>query len=88
MAREQLYDLVFDPNEASNLATESSMAAILDDMRNRLDEWMRATDDPLLNGPVPPAIAGRVSDPDGVSPGDGMTVRAVRMEPSSNEARA
>ncbi len=80
MAPEQLYDLVFDPNEASNIAGDARMAGVLDEMRNRLEEWMRVTDDPLLNGPVPPAIAGRVSDPDGVSPGDGMTVPAVRLE--------
>jgi len=50
---EQLYDLVFDPNEANNLAGDPAHAATLADMRARLDRWMRATGDPILKGPVP-----------------------------------
>ena len=73
-AREQLYDLMFDPNESGNLAADPSLAGVLDEMRGRLDQWMRATGDPLLKGPVPPPLEGRVSDPDGLAPGDGMTV--------------
>jgi len=50
--REQLYDLVFDPGETANLAGKNP--DVLNEMRGRLDRWMRATSDPLLNGPVPP----------------------------------
>jgi arylsulfatase A-like enzyme len=49
--REQLYDLVLDPGEGRNLASERSL--IVADLRARLERWMRETDDPLLHGPVP-----------------------------------
>ncbi len=65
---EQLFDLVFDPNEAHNLAPDSAMADVLADMRERLTRWMRETDDPLLRGPVPAPPGARANDPDGISP--------------------
>jgi N-sulfoglucosamine sulfohydrolase len=65
---EQLFDLVFDPNEVSNLATDSAHRKVLDEMRGRLDAWMRRTNDPLLKGPVPAPHGSKVNDPDGVSP--------------------
>jgi len=69
-ASEQLYDLIFDPNEAHNLAADPSMAKIRDDMRDRLERWMHATGDPLLHGPVPAPPGARVNDPDGLSPSE------------------
>jgi arylsulfatase A-like enzyme len=68
VAREQLYDLVFDPNEAHNLAQDPSLAQVLGEMRQRLETWMRATDDPLLSGDVPAPTGARINDPDGLSP--------------------
>jgi len=68
VAEEQLYDLVFDPHEACNLAADPARADVLDDMRGRLDRWMKDTDDPLLKGPVPAPPGARVNDPDGLSP--------------------
>ena len=65
---EQLYDLVFDPNEASNLANDLSMATILKEMRSRLDDWMHNTNDPLLYGPVPAPPGAELNDPDQLSP--------------------
>jgi len=66
---EQLYDLVFDPNEAHNVAADPSCAGVLAQLRARLQEWMERTDDPLLDGePVPAPAGARVNDPDGVSP--------------------
>jgi N-sulfoglucosamine sulfohydrolase len=67
-AVEQLYDLVFDPNETHNLATDPAMTDVLADMRHRLDRWMHDTDDPLLQGPVPAPKGARANDPDGISP--------------------
>jgi N-sulfoglucosamine sulfohydrolase len=67
-APEQLYDLVFDPNEAHNLADDPSAVDVLEDMRARLDRWMRTTDDPLLHGPVPAPPGASANDPDGLSP--------------------
>jgi len=51
---EELYDLVFDPNEACNLAEKPEAAEILTEMQLRLDRWMQQTDDPLLRGFVEP----------------------------------
>ena len=68
--REQLYDLVFDPNEAHNLATDPAHEPVLAEMRGRLDAWMAATADPLLSGEVPAPPGAQVNDPDGLSPGE------------------
>jgi len=66
--REQLYDLIFDPNEQNNLAAGASSAAVLADMRARLDRWMQRTADPLLQGPVPAPPGAKVNPVDQVSP--------------------
>lgn len=65
---EQLYDLVFDPNETSNRAADPAAREALADMRARLDRWMRTTDDPLLKGPVKAPPGAVVNDVDGTSP--------------------
>ncbi|GHB92490.1 sulfatase family protein [Cerasicoccus arenae] len=49
-ATEELYDLLFDPTEACNLASQTECAAVLDELRAKLDTWMLETDDPLLKG--------------------------------------
>ena len=68
MAEEQLYDLVFDPNEAANLAGDARHAGTLAEMRERLTRWMEETDDPILNGPIPEPHGATVSRPDDVDP--------------------
>jgi N-sulfoglucosamine sulfohydrolase len=65
---EQLYDLIFDPNEACNLAYDRSVWIILEELRERLDDWMRVTDDPLLNGPVLPPSGSELNDMEQISP--------------------
>jgi arylsulfatase A-like enzyme len=65
---EQLYDLIFDPNEANNLANDLSVAVVLEEMRTRLDDWMRETNDPLLHGPVSPPPGAELNDPEQLSP--------------------
>ena len=69
-AAEQLYDLVFDPNEAANLADDPAHAGILHELRDRLETWMRETEDPLLNGPVAPLPGSALNTPDQRSPSD------------------
>lgn len=71
---EQLYDLAFDPDEAYNLAGDPTHKPVLDDMRARLERWMRQTADPLLGGPVPAPRGARVNDPDGLSPNEPVQV--------------
>jgi len=65
---EQLYDLIFDPNEACNLAYDQSVGTILEELRERLDDWMQATADPLLHGPVSAPNGAELNDPEHMSP--------------------
>jgi arylsulfatase A-like enzyme len=67
-AMEQLYDLSFDPNEACNIAGESDCADILADLRSRLDDWMKRTNDPLLDGPVALPEGGMTNPVDAIDP--------------------
>ncbi|MCB0075491.1 MAG: hypothetical protein KDE20_28755, partial [Caldilineaceae bacterium] len=69
---EQLYDLIFDPNEAHNVAADPTYQDVLADMRARLDAWMARTDDPLLAhaGVVPPPRGAQVNRMDAVSPNE------------------
>jgi len=67
---EELYDLIFDPNERRNLVADASSQPVLTEMRGRLDRWMHATKDPLLLGPVKPQPGSTGNDPDGNSPNE------------------
>ena len=68
VAKEELFDLLLDPQETMNLAQRCEHADTLHDMQGRLDEWMAATADPLLQEhyAVPPEII--------VNPPGGMPV--------------
>lgn len=68
LPEEQLFDLVFDPNEGHNLAAEPQAADALTELRTRLAVWMEATGDPLRHGPVPAPQGVQVNDPAGRSP--------------------
>lgn len=70
IAAEQLYDLIFDPNETNNLADKPEAHTMLEAMRAKLTAWMEATDDPLLNGPVPMPSAAIVNKIEARSPGE------------------
>lgn len=70
LAVEELYDLVFDPNEAHNLAADAARQDILADLRSLLDHWMQTTDDPLRLGDVAAPSGARINDPAGQSPRD------------------
>ncbi len=65
---EQLYDLIFDPYETCNMANDLSVAIALEDMRTRLDDWMKSTNDPLLHGQVAAPPGTKLNDPDQLSP--------------------
>ena len=64
---EQLYDLVFDPNESANIIGRTGNTAVADTMCTRLEEWMRETNDPLLKGSVSAPAGALVSNVDALS---------------------
>ncbi len=80
LAQEELYDLMFDPNEAHNLAADPAAADTLAEMRGRLQQWMEATDDPLLDGPIPAPEGAVVSDPDAISELTGDVIARIKRE--------
>jgi hypothetical protein len=43
---------------------------VADELRARLDAWMRETQDPLLNGPVAAPEGAEVNSPDQISPAE------------------
>jgi len=65
--QEQLYDILFDPNEADNLVADPAYAAVLADLRTRLEQWMRDTEDQLLAGHVDPPPGVEINLPDQLS---------------------
>jgi N-sulfoglucosamine sulfohydrolase len=64
LPREELHDLLFDPAELNDLAPDPTCSAVLEDMRGRLEAWMRDTGDPLLDGDVPAPPGAVLNDPD------------------------
>lgn len=64
---EELYDLIFDPNEMNNLVSSADHSDVLDEMRERLQQWMRDTEDPLLSGSIPQPEGARVNSADDIS---------------------
>jgi arylsulfatase A-like enzyme len=78
VAAEELYDLVFDPGEQFNLASGAGSRLALEEMRGRLDGWMKRTHDPLLNGFVPAPPGAKVNPVDGISPREPVVDANVR----------
>jgi len=74
--KEQLYDVLFDPNEANNLVDDPGYAPVLEDLRARLEQWMGDTDDPLLAGHVDPPPGVEINLPDQQS----ATEPTIRIE--------
>lgn len=68
---EMLFDLYFDPNEKNNLVNEESYQNIYHKLKNKLDNWMRQTDDPLLKGEVSKPEGALVNRMDTLSPESG-----------------
>lgn len=67
---EQLYDLVLDPGEGSNLVGSPAGEEALDELRGGLATWMHETDDPLLQGPVEPPLGAAVNEQWQLSPSE------------------
>ncbi len=66
--QEMLYDTILDPHETRNLVGEAEAADVLDDMRERLRRWQESTNDPILEGPMPPQEGTVYNDIDSDSP--------------------
>jgi arylsulfatase A-like enzyme len=81
VAREQLYDLVLDPAEMSNCVTDPACAEALAEMRGRLADWMRETEDPLLDGPILPPPGAEVNEQWQISPDE--PTRIVTGDPTA-----
>lgn len=81
VAREQLYDLALDPGEASNLAGDPRAAAALEEMRGRLERWMKRTGDPLLRGPIVAPSGAIVNRSKDVEPQDVWRYTEKREDP-------
>lgn len=70
LPREALYDLYDDPGERVNRVDDPEYADVAARLRDRLDDWMARTDDPLLDGPVSKPPGGEANPQDGRDPGD------------------
>jgi N-sulfoglucosamine sulfohydrolase len=81
---EQLYDLLFDPAEAENLAADTAHASTLEDMRGRLEQWMRDTEDPLLDGPIEAPEGASFNEQTQVSPDEPLTVARADPRPATS----
>ena len=46
---DEMYDVKNDPMESKNLANDESAKDIKADLRKRLEDWMRRTNDPALS---------------------------------------
>lgn len=67
----ELYDLSKDPRETTNLASEQAYTSVMETLQGLLQRWMIATNDPLLNGPVPHPEGALVNSSMAVSPTEG-----------------
>jgi uncharacterized sulfatase len=56
---DELYDLEKDPGETRNLYNNPQYRQVRDQLQERLTQWQRTIDDPILRGPVPQPSAGR-----------------------------
>src|SRR4051812_20494523 len=66
--REELFDIVLDPEEGNSLADAEAFEPVRRELAERLERHMRETDDPLLDGPVPAPQGTRLNRQDQRSP--------------------
>jgi arylsulfatase A-like enzyme len=84
---EALFDVSVDPSEGNNRIDDPALAEVADDLRGRLREWMVRTEDPLIDGPVPPQQGPFANTVDQVSASDPMTPPSARSITHSRRAR-
>jgi N-sulfoglucosamine sulfohydrolase len=69
-SQEMLFDLYLDPLERINLIHEGAYAEVCADLSGRLDQWMKETNDPLLDGNLVAPANARVNEKWTLSPRD------------------
>lgn len=85
VAEEQLFDLIFDPNESRDLSADPAHTGVLAELRERVERWMRDSGDPLLEGPIPVPEGAVLNDPTQASPNDPLQSAPT---PAAEAARA
>ena len=70
LPEEELYDMIFDPNERNNLVSNLFKPEVLKKMRASLDQMMKKTGDPLINEYIIAPPDAVLNDPDDISPKD------------------
>lgn len=84
---EALYDTRLDPSEMNNRIGDPALAEIEADLRQRLEDWMRRTEDPLLDGPVPPAPGTIYNTVDQLSADEATTPPTERSQTHTRRFR-
>lgn len=60
---EYLFDLYYDPTEQNNLADKQEHQVTLEELRDKLYQFMSQTNDPLLDGPIHIQKGWKVNQP-------------------------
>jgi N-sulfoglucosamine sulfohydrolase len=84
---EALFDLWLDPAEGNNRIDDPALTGVADDLRGRLHDWMVRTEDPLINGPVPPGEGTVVNTVDQLSASDPTTPPSAGSATHTRRAR-
>jgi N-sulfoglucosamine sulfohydrolase len=84
---EALFDLWLDPSEGNNRIDDPALGQVAEDLRRRLHDWMVRTEDPLLDGPVPPAEGTVFNTVDQVSASDPTTPPTAHSRTLSRRTR-
>lgn len=66
--QEMLFDLYMDPSERNNLVNIREYEDTYKDLKQRLDQWMKSTNDPLLKGYVEKPIGAKINKSSCLSP--------------------
>jgi arylsulfatase A-like enzyme len=67
----ELYDLLLDPSETCNRAELEEYREIKQELEQCLMDWMQATNDPILKGPIPRPVGALINSRESVSPTKG-----------------
>ena len=73
--QESLYDLILDPTEANKIIDQPEYSGVRADLKTKLNQWMKDTNDPLLSqNPVHPPAGAKINPQDQLSPNEPVEV--------------